>query len=161
MQSLLASAFPDGNQNYWKSTLQKELPDDAIAAIVEHGNEMKSPLSFLVIECYGGAAGRIASDATAYPHRNLPWDILFVAQWTNPAETPIHRDCARSGEEMLLPYSANAHLASSLDIESEEVINTAFGANLARLRAIKRKYDPANFFHVNYNIKPAAEADAA
>ena len=113
MQSLLASAFPDGNQNYWKSTLQKELPDDAIAAIVEHGNKMKSLLSFLVIECYGGAAGRIASDATAYPHRNLPWDILFVAQWTNPAETPLHRDWARSGEEMLLPYSANAHLASS------------------------------------------------
>jgi hypothetical protein len=61
---------------------------------------------------------------------------------------------------MLLPYSANAHLASALDIESEEVINTAFGANLPRLRAIKRKYDPTNFFHVNYNINPAP-ADAA
>ncbi len=162
MQSLLASAFPDGNQNYWKSTLQKDLPDDAIAAIVEHGNEMKSPLSFLVLEYYGGAAGRIANDATAYPHRNLRWDIVFGAQWTNPAETAIHRDWARRGEEKLAPYSANAHLASALDIESEEVINTAFGANLARLRAIKRKYDPANFFHVNYNIKPApAQADAA
>jgi FAD/FMN-containing dehydrogenase len=162
MQSLLASAFPDGNQNYWKSTLQKELPDDAITAIVEHGNKMKSPLSFLAIEYYGGAAGRIANDTTAYPHRNLCWDIIFGAQWTKPTETPIHREWARSGEEALLPYSANAHLASALDIESEEVINTAFGANLARLRAIKRKYDPANFFHMNYNIKPASvQANAA
>ncbi len=162
MQSLLASAFPDGTHNYWKSTLQKELPDAAIAAIVEHGNKMKSPLSFVIIEHYGGAAGRIATDATAYPHRNLRWEILFGAQWTDPTATPIHREWARSGEEMLLPYSANAHLASALDIESEEVINTAFGVNLPRLRAIKRKYDPTNFFHVNYNIKPGpTQADAA
>jgi FAD/FMN-containing dehydrogenase len=156
MQSLLAPAFPDGNQNYWKSTLQRELPDDAIAAIVEHGNQMQSPLSFLVMEYYGGAAARIASDATAYPHRNLPWDIIFGAQWSDPTETPVHREWARSGEDILRPYSANAHLASVLDIEAEETINTAFGANLSRLRTIKRKYDPANFFRVNYNIQPAA-----
>jgi FAD/FMN-containing dehydrogenase len=156
MQSLLAPAFPDGNQNYWKSTLQKELPDNAIAAIVEQGNQMKSPLSFLVIEYYGGAAGRIANDATAYPHRNLPWDIIFGAQWTDPLETPMHRDWARSGENALRPYSANAHLSSALDVEAEEIIQTAFGANLPRLRAIKEKYDPDNFFRVNYNIMPAS-----
>ncbi|HXK04337.1 MAG TPA: FAD-binding oxidoreductase [Verrucomicrobiae bacterium] len=161
MQSLLAAAFPDGNQNYWKSTLQRELPDDAITAITEQGNRMKSPLSFLVIECYGGAAGRIANDATAYPHRNLPWDVIFGAQWTDPLETPMHREWARSGEEILRPFSANAHLASALDVESDEVIDTAFGVNLPRLRMIKRKYDPTNFFRVNYNIKPApAQAGA-
>ena len=162
MQSLLASAFPDGNQNYWKSTLQRELQDDAISAIVEQGNRMRSPLSFLVIECYGGAAGRIASDATAFPHRNLPWDVIFGAQWTDPLETSIHREWARSGEDMLRPFSANAHVASALDIEAEEVIDTAFGTNLPRLRAVKGKYDPTNFFRVNYNIKPSsAQAGAA
>jgi FAD/FMN-containing dehydrogenase len=162
MQSLFAPSFPDGNQNYWKSTLQRELPDDAITAIVEHGNRMKSPLSFLVIECYGGAAGRIASDATAYPHRSLPWDVIFGAQWTDPLETSVHREWARSGEERLRPFSANAHLASALDIEAEEVIDTAFDTNLPRLRAVKQKYDPTNFFRVNYNIKPeSAQASAA
>ena len=162
MQSLLAPAFPDGNQNYWKSALQKELPDDSIAAIVEHGNQMKSPFSFLVVEYYGGAAGRVANHATAYPHRDLPWDILFGAQWTDPLETPMHREWARSGEDMLRPYSASAHLSSALDLEAQEVIDTAFGANLPRLRSIKAKYDPANFFRVNYNIKPAAaQAGAA
>lgn len=162
MQSILAPAFPDGNQNYWKSTLQRELQDDAISAIVEQGNRMTSPLSFLVIECYGGAAGRIASDATAYPHRNLPWDVIFGAQWTDPLETSIHREWARSGEDRLRPFSASAHLASALDIEAEEVIDTAFGTNLPRLRAVKEKYDPTNFFRVNYNIKPlSSQAGAA
>jgi FAD/FMN-containing dehydrogenase len=154
MQSLLAASFPDGNQNYWKSTLQSELSDDAIAAIVAHGNRMSSPLSALVVECYGGAAGRVANDATAFPHRDLPWDILFIAQWTDPAETTVHRDWARAGEEVLRPFSANAHLLSALDVEAEEVINTAFGPNLPRLAAVKKKYDPTNFFRVNYNIRP-------
>ena len=84
MQALLAPSFPDGNHNYWKSTLQRELSDDAIDAIVEHANRMTSPLSAVVLEYYGGAAGRVPSDATAFPHRDLPWDILFIAQWTDP-----------------------------------------------------------------------------
>ena len=159
MQSLLGPSFPDGNQNYWKSTLQRELTDDAITAIVEHGNRMRSPLSCLVVEYYGGAASRVPKDATAFPHRDLPWDILFLAQWTDAAET-IHRDWARSGEEMLRPFSSNAHLLSALDVEGEDVINTAWGANLPRLAAIKKKYDPTNFFRVNQNIKPRRRAQA-
>jgi FAD/FMN-containing dehydrogenase len=155
MQALLAPSFPDGNHNYWKSTLQRSLSDDAIEAIVGHANRMTSPLSAIVLEYYGGAAGRVPSDATAFPHRELPWDILFIAQWTDPAETMTHRDWARVGEESLQPFSANAHLQSALDVEPEDVIDTAFGPNLPRLAAIKAKYDPANFFRVNYNIRPA------
>jgi FAD/FMN-containing dehydrogenase len=154
MQSLFAPSFPDGNYNYWKSTLQRNLSDDAIAAIVEHGNRMTSPLSALVLENYGGAAGRVPNDATAYPHRDLPWDILFIAQWVDPAQTTAQRDWARSGEEILRPFSSNAHMLSALDIESEEVVHTAFGSNLPRLAAVKKKYDPANFFRVNPNIRP-------
>jgi FAD binding domain/Berberine and berberine like len=154
MQSLLGPSFPDGNHNHWKSTLQRQLTDDAIVAIVEHANRMGSPLSVVVLEHYSGAAGRIPNDATAFPHRDLPWDILFLAQWTNPAETASHREWARAGEDILRPFSANAHLLSALDVEVDDVINTAFGANLLRLAAVKEKYDPANFFRVNHNIKP-------
>lgn len=161
MQSLLGPSFPDGNHNYWKSTLQKELSDDAISAIVEHANRLQSPLSLVALEYYGGAAGRVASEATAFPHRNLPWDILFLAQWTDPAQTNIHRDWARSGEEILRPFSENAHLLSALDVESEDVIKTAFGPNLQRLVAIKKKYDPANFFRVNHNINSGTQTGAA
>lgn len=154
MQSLLGPSFPDGNQNYWKSTLQRELTDDAIAAIVDHANSLLSPLSLVVLEYYGGAAGRVSSEATAFPHRNLPWDILFIAQWTDLVQTDTHRNWARSGEEILRPFSQNAHLLSALDVETDEVIKTAFGPNLTRLTAIKKKYDPTNFFRVNQNINP-------
>jgi hypothetical protein len=162
MQALLGPSFPDGNHNYWKSTLQQNLPDEAISVIVDHANRMTSPLSAVVVEYYGGVAGRVPKDATAYPHRDLPWDVLFIAQWTDSAQTAAQRDWARLGEEMLRPFSANAHLLSALDIESEEIIHTAFGPNLPRLAAVKSKYDPTNFFRVNQNIRPElARAGAA
>ncbi len=158
MQSLLGPSFPDGNQNYWKSTLQRELPDEAIARIVEHANRLRSPLSFVVLEYYGGAAGRVSREATAFPHRDLPWDILFLAQWTDPAETNMHREWARAGEEILRPFSQNAHLLSALDVEKEAVIKTAFGQNLSRLAAVKKKYDPSNFFRANPDMDLATQA---
>jgi len=161
MQSMLAPSFPDGNQNYWKSTLQRELSDAAISAIVAHANSLHSPLSCVVLEYYGGAAGRVAKTATAFPHRDLPWDILFIAQWTDLSQTNPHRDWARSGEELLRPFSENAHLLSALDIEADDVIQGAFGSNLTRLAAIKKKFDPDNFFRVNYNIRPETQARTA
>ena len=39
--------------------------------------------------------------------------------------------------------------------EGEERIKEAYGAEkYARLKALKRKYDPTNFFRLNQNINP-------
>ena len=62
---------------------------------------------------------------------------------------------------MLRQFSSNAHLSSALDVEPDEVIYTGFGPNLPRLVAIKKKYDPTNFFRVNYNIQPGLAVSAA
>jgi FAD/FMN-containing dehydrogenase len=43
-----------------------------------------------------------------------------------------------------MPTSSNGHGR----------VENAYGANFARLQAIKRKYDPENVFHHNQNIKP-------
>jgi hypothetical protein len=57
---------------------------------------------------------------------------------------------------MLRPYGSDAHLLGALDVESDDVVKSAFGQNLTRLAAVKKKYDPTNFFPVNQNIKPGA-----
>lgn len=152
-QSLFDGAFPDGNQNYWKSSLHAELSDGAIDAVVEQGNRMKSPFSAIVVEYYGGAAARVPNDATAFPYRDRPWDIIIAAQWSDPAESAVHRDWARETEAVLRPFGAGGHILAGLD--ADDAAESAFGANLPRLREIKRRYDPENFFRVNQNIRPA------
>jgi FAD/FMN-containing dehydrogenase len=39
--------------------------------------------------------------------------------------------------------------------EGEDRIRATYGKNYERLTKIKKKYDPANVFRVNQNIKPA------
>jgi FAD/FMN-containing dehydrogenase len=40
------------------------------------------------------------------------------------------------------------------DDEPGDPTAAAYGANYKRLRELKTKYDPSNFFHINQNIRP-------
>ena len=42
-----------------------------------------------------------------------------------------------------------------MDDEGEARLRASYGANYDRLARIKARYDPANLFRVNQNIKPA------
>ena len=46
------------------------------------------------------------------------------------------------------------HWQELLEDDALNAAAVAYGPNLARLRAIKTKYDPANFFRHNVNILP-------
>jgi FAD/FMN-containing dehydrogenase len=156
MQKILDDAFPDGTQNYWKSTFLKALSDQAIDVIVDHANRMQSPLSAVVIEYYAGAAGRTGSGESAFAHRKAEYDVGFMAQWTDPSESDKHMAWARTMAEAMTPHSSGAYLLNFLSEEDADTIKAAFGANYPRLAQVKKKYDPTNFFSINQNVQPAA-----
>jgi FAD binding domain/Berberine and berberine like len=158
MQSLLDGAFPDGNQNYWKSAFARELNDELIDVLVDHANHAASPLTAIVIEYYGGAASRVGTSDTAFAHREAQYDIGVCAQWVDPKESPRHIDWTRRVAEAIRPFSSGAYLLNFLGDEADEIVRAAFGPNYARLAEVKKKYDPANFFRVNPNIRPAGSA---
>jgi FAD/FMN-containing dehydrogenase len=155
MQKLLDDAFLDGTYNYWKSTFVKELSDAAIDLIVAHADRALSPLTAVVVEYYAGAANRIGEAATAFAQRRAEYDVGIMAQWTDPAEAATHTAWARAFSDALKPHSSNAYLLNFVGEEPPDTIRAAFGSNYARLAELKAKYDPANFFSLNQNIKPA------
>jgi FAD binding domain-containing protein/berberine-like enzyme len=154
MQTLLDTAFPHGNCNYWKSTFLREFDDEAIAILVEHANRATSPLSGVVIEYYGGAASRVGVSETAFAQRQAQYSIAFLAQWADPAESQRHIEWARALADSIRPFSSGAYYLNYLDEEGEDTIKAAFGRNHEKLTTIKKKYDPTNFFCLNQNIKP-------
>ena len=155
MQSLLDGAFPDGNQNYWKGMFLRELNDEAIDAMIEHANGAPSPLSAVVIEYYAGAAGRVPASETAFPHRNETYDIGILTQWPDAADSAQNIAWTRSLATALEPYGSGAFFLNFLAADEDDHIRAAFGRSYDRLVEVKNRYDPANFFRVNQNIKPA------
>ena len=154
MQTLLDAAFPDGNQNYWKSTFLRELSDDAILVLVKHANRATSPLSGVTIEYYGGVASRVGVSETAFAQRQAQYDVAILAQWVDPGESQGHIGWARGLADSMRPFSSGAYFLNFLGEEGEDTVKAAFGPNYDRLTAIKKKYDPKNFFCMNQNIKP-------
>jgi len=154
MQKLGDASNPDGALNYWRSTYLKELSDEAIDVVVEHGNRAESPLSFILIELYDGAVSRIGNAEAAFAQRQAGYNIGIEVKWLDPAESERHIAWARAFSDALQPYSSNAYLLNFLGDEGPDKVRDAFGSNYTRLVKLKTKYDPTNFFSLNQNIKP-------
>jgi FAD/FMN-containing dehydrogenase len=155
MQKLLDGAFPDGSHNYWKSSMIRRLSDEAIDLLVEHANRMRSPLSGVLIEYYGGAPGRVGPAESAFAQRQAQYNIVISAQWTDPAESATHTAWARDLSDALQPHATSGIPNFQTEVD-DELLRRAFGDNYSRLAEVKRKYDPTNFFSLNQNIRAAA-----
>ncbi len=75
-----------------------------------------------------------------------------------PAESARHIAWTRGFAEAMTPFRSGDYLLNFLGDENEDTIRASFGSNYARLVEVKSKYDPANFFRVNQNVKPDSAA---
>jgi FAD/FMN-containing dehydrogenase len=144
-----------GARNYWKSHNFTGLSDGVIRTIVDFGGRLPSDQCEIFVGQLGGAASRIAPDATAYPHRDASLVMNVHARWDRASQD---QDCigwARAFFEAAKPYATGGVYSNFMTADEPERTSAAYGANYERLAAIKRRYDPDNFFRVNWNIRPA------
>ena len=156
--ALQASADPlfvRGRRYYWKAQFLKNISDAAIDALTDGYACATSPLSLAVLQQVGGAIARVAGDATAYGNRDAAYDCFPAAIWDDPAQDERHITWARAFWEAMRPFATGGVYANNLGEEGEERLRAAYGANYARLAALKAKYDPDNLFRLNQNIRPA------
>jgi FAD/FMN-containing dehydrogenase len=75
-------------------------------------------------------------------------------QWTDPRDTERGITWARETFASLRPFLAATRYVNYLEDDAPDAAAVAYGPNLPRLRAIKKQYDPENFFRHNVNILP-------
>jgi FAD/FMN-containing dehydrogenase len=158
MQQMIDGVAPFGLRSYWKSRFLRDLPDVAIDAFVGFAESRTSPRSILVLEHSHGAVSRVPLDATAFPTRTAPFDLVLISAWTNPEEDALHIGWTREFHTAMQPWSAGSVYVNSLDQDDAARTPEAYGANYTRLCAVKAAYDPDNRFRRNQNIHPQAQA---
>ncbi|MGK4000996.1 FAD-binding oxidoreductase [Sorangium sp. So ce1036] len=134
---------------------------DAIATLSAALSGAPSSRCLVQLDAYGGAIGRIAPDATAFPHRRALWSLQYQAYWTAPAEEAENVAWVERLRRAMLPHVRGAYV-NYMDAEIEDWPEAYYGANLPRLAAIKARYDPRDLFHFPRSIPrpPPAAASA-
>ena len=138
-----------GKQYYLKSGFINELTPEAIDVIVEFANRGAVNSWF---QHMGGATSRIASDATAFTHRNAAFNFGVMYIGEDPAQNEVKIAAVREYYKEMAPHMAGFY--TNLNEESDKKTWGNYGENYPRLVELKNKYDPANLFRLNANIKP-------
>jgi FAD/FMN-containing dehydrogenase len=155
MQSMFDPLYPPGDQWYWKADFVHELPDEAVALHVEHGSRLPTWKSTMHLYPVNGAAARVKNKATAWAYRDATWAAVIVGVDNDPANKDAITNWAREYWDALHPYSAPGAYVNFMMDEGEDRVKATYGKNYARLQKVKKKYDKANLFRFNQNIKPA------
>ena len=147
---------PPGLQHYWKANFVKELTDDAIAAHLEHGPKVPVVNSTVHIYPIDGACHDIASDATAFGHRDARFATVIAGMWPDPADNEANIRWVRDYSDAITPHSEEGGYINFMAEDDQQRVSANYGANYGRLVEVKRSYDPDNRFHLNQNIDPSA-----
>ncbi|MCP5372232.1 MAG: FAD-binding oxidoreductase [Hyphomicrobiales bacterium] len=147
-----------GARNYWKSHDFVDLPAAATDRVVEAVWNLPSDETEIFIGHLGGAMARVPVEATAFPQRASHFVMNVHTRWRDPADDDRCIAWARSLFDDTAPHAAGTAYVNFMPDDEGDRVETAFGANFARLGRVKAKYDPDNRFRVNHNIRPAAAA---
>ncbi|RBI62221.1 FAD-linked oxidase [halophilic archaeon] len=142
-----------GARNYWKSQNFTELTDEVVDTVVEYAERLPTPESEILVHQVGGAVNDVASDATAYPHRDAEFIVSPAARWEDPSKGDEYVEWVRECDEALAEHATGGTYVNFIgDREGRE--RTAYGSNYDRLVELKNEYDPGNLFRMNQNVEP-------
>jgi FAD/FMN-containing dehydrogenase len=153
-QAMFDPSFPHGWWYYFRSADLAELSNPVIDIIGERAMQMTSPLTAFPIFQLGGAIPRVGEDETAFNGRTAGHTINVNATTATEEGFQEEREWSRAFWTALQPYHTSVYVNFLME-EGEDRIRQAYGAGrYDRLKALKRRYDPENFFRLNQNIPP-------
>ena len=156
LQSMFDPFFPEGLQWYWKGDFVRDLPDEAIDRHIAEAAKSPSQLSLMHLYPINGAVQRTAADATAWRARDANWSMVIAGVDPDPEKAGELAAWARDYWAAVHPFNGEGgYVNFMMEDEGEARVRASYGENYQRLARIKFRYDPANLFRVNQNIRPS------
>jgi len=156
-QRLFDSPYGE-NRHYWKGHFVRELPDGLIDELVDRIAALGRSPGDILIESLHGAPKEADGRSGAVGFRGAAFNVSAMATWHDGALDEQHIAWARETAAAIEPWSlaGGGYVNYMQADEPVERVRAAFGDEaFERLRALKRRYDPANVLRRNQNIPPA------
>ena len=159
IQTLFDAGAPSGSRYYWKSSFLKGLSEVALTKIIKQARNRTSLRSKIFLEFLGGAFARIPIESAVFDHREFAHNILIIGQWEDEEADEVNRQWTQETWRAMDSFASERVYVNYLGTETDEGSNRlaeAYGpGKVKKLLALKRKYDPTNFFRMNQNIRPS------
>ena len=159
LQSAFDALYPPGLQWYWRADFVNELSDEAIALHAEHGSRLPTALSTMHLYPIDGAAHEIGKSDTAFSYRDARYAEVIVGVDPDPANNEKITSWTKDYWSAVHPFSAGGAYVNFMMEEGHNRVRDGYRDNYDRLVEIKTKYDPANLFRVNQNIRPVCPSN--
>jgi FAD/FMN-containing dehydrogenase len=155
LQTLFDPAWPPGQLHYLKSSVVRRLEEAAIDGYLDWAWRMPTPLTSIVFQQLHGAASRVRSAATAFPHRFDHFSLYIEPATDDPADASKIVQWGRECWNAMQPFVDRAVYVNAMEDPGgmgEQPVRDAYGANFERLVALKKRFDRTNFLTGNQNI---------
>jgi FAD/FMN-containing dehydrogenase len=156
----LRTSTPNGayglKSGFVKGALSAEGIDTTLAWLAEMpGFPSRDQDSTIGLYCWGGKVGDVAPDASAFVHR-AP-DLMFKCEvlWEpqdDPGLIAANLEWLEGYHAAMQPYLAGGAYQNFPDRSQHDWAEAYYGENLARLRQVKRAWDPDNLFRFEQSI---------
>jgi FAD/FMN-containing dehydrogenase len=158
LQTMIDEDTRHGLGHYSKSHWLAGFNNELIDVLVERLARATSPMSHLITARMGGEIERVPVEATAFRYRsaaNLLWAIGLWEDASDPGDE--HRAWVNEVVDAAAPFSTGAGYVNAVERDEDSArVRNAYGEDtFARLRQVKRRWDPENVFRLNANIPPA------
>jgi FAD/FMN-containing dehydrogenase len=139
---------------YLKGGILDALKPELMKALMDGLEAEPGRTTMFFFQHAGGAISRVATDATAFPHRHGTHTLGTVISWALDADPSAHVQYLKRYWATIEPFT-NGFYTNEVADHSQRVLDANYQGNLARLQRVKAKYDPTNLFRLNANVRPA------